>query len=152
MEDLRDLARDIYPPLLADHGLVAALEAQARKAPVPVEIEGDALHRYAQEAEAAVSFCALEALRNVAKYAEAMQASVKLREEDHTLVFEVSDDGVGFDQEVRGYGTGLQGMADRLAALGGTFAVTSSPGQGTIVRGAVPVTSREQERISAGSS
>jgi signal transduction histidine kinase len=139
MEDLRDLARGIYPPLLADHGLVAALEAQARKAPVPVEIESDSLARYPQDAEAAVYFCALEALQNVAKYAQAKRALVRLHQEDHSLVFEVSDDGVGFDPEARGYGTGLQGMTDRLAALGGGLEIESTPGQGTTVRGAVPV-------------
>jgi signal transduction histidine kinase len=152
MENLRDLARGIYPPLLADHGLVAALEAQGRKAAVPIRIESDGITRYAQDAEAAVYFCALEALQNVAKYAGATGAEIRLREDDGALVFEVADDGAGFDPEAQGYGTGLQGMADRLAALGGTFAVTSSPGQGTVVRGAVPVTSRAQERISVGSS
>jgi signal transduction histidine kinase len=138
MENLRDLARGIYPPLLADHGLVAALESQARKGAVPVRIEADGITRYSQDAEAAIYFCTLEALQNVAKYAGATQASVRLREEDHVLVFEVSDDGVGFDPAARGYGTGLQGMADRLAALGGTIEVTSRPGQGTTVTGRVP--------------
>jgi signal transduction histidine kinase len=143
MENLRDLARGIYPPLLADHGLVAALESQARKAAVPVRIEADGVARYSQDAEAAIYFCTLEALQNVAKYAGATQASVRLREEDHALVFEVTDDGVGFDPDARGYGTGLQGMADRLAALGGTIAVTSTPGQGTTVAGRVPIDSRQ---------
>jgi signal transduction histidine kinase len=143
MENLRDLARGIYPPLLADHGLVAALESQARKAAVPVRIEADAIARYSQDAEAAIYFCTLEALQNVAKYAGATQASVRLLEEDHLLVFEVNDDGVGFDPAARGYGTGLQGMADRLAALGGTIEVTSTPGQGTTVAGRVPIDSRQ---------
>ena len=143
LENLRDLARGIYPPLLADHGLVAALESQARKAAVPVRIEADGVARYSQDAEAAIYFCALEALQNVAKYAEATQASVRLHEEDHALVFEVSDDGVGFDTAARGYGTGLQGMADRLAALGGTIEVTSTPGQGTTVAGRVPIDWRQ---------
>src|SRR5207249_302144 len=71
LENLRDLARGIYPPLLADQGLPAALAAQARKASLPVEVETDGLGRYAQEAEAAVYFCCLEAMQNVAKYAEA---------------------------------------------------------------------------------
>jgi signal transduction histidine kinase len=144
MENLRDLARGIYPPLLADHGLVAALEAQARKAAVPVHIEADGISRYPQEAEAAVYFCTLEALQNVAKYAQATRALVRLREEDRALVFEVSDDGVGFDPRSKGYGTGLQGMADRLAALGGAFAISSVPGGGTTVTGRVPVRSQER--------
>jgi signal transduction histidine kinase len=153
MENLRDLARGIYPPLLADHGLVAALDAQARKAAVPVHIETDGITRYPQEAEAAVYFCTLEALQNVAKYAGATRAEVRLREEDGALVFEVTDDGAGFDPDARGYGTGLQGMADRLAALGGALAVTSVLGHGTTVRGAVPVPATESpERLPAGSS
>jgi signal transduction histidine kinase len=139
MENLRDLARGIYPPLLADHGLVAALEAQARKAAISVQIESDGISRYPQEAEAAVYFCTLEALQNVAKYARATRALVRLREEDRALVFEVSDDGVGFDPSSQGYGTGLQGMADRLAALGGAISVSSTAGQGTTVTGRVPI-------------
>src|SRR5207248_10844778 len=78
LENLRDLARGIYPPLLADQGLAAALTAQARKAPLPVEVETDGLGRYAQEAEAAVYFCCLEAMQNVAKYAGASSVRVKL--------------------------------------------------------------------------
>ncbi len=138
MENLRDLARGIYPPLLADQGLVAALESQARKAALLVQIETDGISRYPQEAEAAVYFCTLEALQNVAKYAEAARAVVRLREEDGVLVFEVIDDGVGFDPAAKSYGSGLQGMADRLAALGGELAVRSARGAGTTVTGRLP--------------
>lgn len=138
LDDLRDLARGIYPPLLADQGLVAALEAQARKSAVPVHVESDGIGRYPQEAEAAVYFCALEALQNTGKYAEAAQATIRLHEEAGAIAFEVADDGVGFDPAARGYGTGLQGMADRLSALGGELSVDSAPGRGTIVRGRVP--------------
>jgi len=138
MENLRDLARGIYPPLLADQGLVAALAAQVRKAPVRVQIETDGISRYPQEAEAAVYFCTLEALQNVAKYAEAARAVVRLREEGGLLVFEVIDDGVGFDPAAKSYGSGLQGMADRLAALSGDLAVRSAPGAGTRVTGRLP--------------
>jgi signal transduction histidine kinase len=152
MENLRDLARGIYPPLLADHGLVAALESQARKAAVPVRIEADGIARYSQDAEAAIYFCTLEALQNVAKYAGASRADVRLREEDGALVFEVIDDGVGFDPDARGYGTGLQGMADRLAALGGELRIESSPGRGTTVRGAVPLGARALAQGSSRSS
>jgi signal transduction histidine kinase len=139
MEDLRDLARGIYPPLLADQGLVAALRAQARKAPLPVEIEADDLGRYPQELEAAVYFCALEALQNVSKYAGASKASVRLSQTDGHLTFEVEDDGAGFDASNTSYGTGLQGMADRLSALGGNLDVRSEPGSGTRVTGRLPV-------------
>ncbi|MGH2656014.1 MAG: ATP-binding protein [Actinomycetota bacterium] len=139
LDDLRDLARGIYPPLLADQGLAAALEAQARKAPVPVEVDRDGVGRYPQEAEAAVYFCVLEALQNVAKYAEASSATVRLGQEDDHLVFTVSDDGRGFDPATTQRGTGLQNMADRLEALGGEVHVESAPGRGTSVTGRIPI-------------
>ena len=138
LENLRDLARGIYPPLLADKGLATALESQARKSTVPVTMESDGIARYPQEVEAAVYFCCLEALQNIAKYAEARTATVRLTDRPGTLVFEVIDDGTGFDQASTGYGTGLQGMADRLDALGGHLEVRSAPGQGTTVVGRVP--------------
>ena len=78
LENLRDLARGIYPPVLADQGLAAALRSQARKAPLPVEVEPDGVGRYPEETEAAVYFSCLEALQNVAKYAEARHATVRL--------------------------------------------------------------------------
>jgi signal transduction histidine kinase len=139
LENLRDLARGIYVPLLADQGLVAALTAQARKGQTPVRIQADGIGRFPQDAEAAVYFCCLEALQNVAKYSEATEASVELAEREDSLTFTVRDDGVGFDQNINGYGTGMQGMADRLAALGGELQVTSAPGEGTLIQGRVPI-------------
>jgi signal transduction histidine kinase len=139
LEDLRDLARGIYPPLLADKGLPAALEAQARKSPVPVTVQPDGVGRYGQDVESAVYFCCLEALNNVAKYAEASAVSLRLSQEDRWLRFEVEDDGRGFEVTARSYGTGLQGIADRLAALGGAVEVRSAPGTGTTVAGLLPV-------------
>ncbi|MDP9301047.1 MAG: sensor histidine kinase, partial [Actinomycetota bacterium] len=139
LENLRDLARGIYPPLLGDQGLAAALAAQARKSPVPTEVEADDVGRYEPDIEATVYFCTLEALQNVAKYAGASRASVRLARDDGHLTFEISDDGTGFDPASTGYGTGLQGMADRLEAAGGSLAVRSAPGEGTEVTGRVPV-------------
>ena len=139
LDDLRDLARGIYPPLLADKGLVAALESQARKSLVPVDIEPDGIGRYAQDAEVAIYFSCLEALQNVAKYAGATKATVRLAQADGNLTFEVIDDGVGFDPVVATHGSGLLGIADRLAALGGDVTVRSAPGDGTTVAGRVPV-------------
>jgi signal transduction histidine kinase len=136
--DLRDLARGIYPPLLASKGLVAALEAQARKVPVPTAVTADAVERYPQELEAAVYFCVLEALQNVAKYAGASHAEIRLAASGGDLTFEVADDGAGFDPGIKAYGTGLQGMADRLHAHGGSLAVRSAPGAGTTVVGRLP--------------
>jgi signal transduction histidine kinase len=139
LENLRDLARGIYPPLLADQGLAAALVAQARKSPVPVTVDVDGIGRFSQDTEAAVYFCTLEALQNVAKYSGASAATVHLASTNDHLRFMVVDDGVGFDPTTTGYGTGTQGMADRLAALGGQLTVSSSPGRGTTVSGWIPV-------------
>ena len=88
-------------------------------------------------------FCCLEALQNVAKYAHATHVVVALEEKDGELLFEVVDDGVGFDQSSVAPGTGLQGMADRLEAVGGLVEVSSTPGAGTTVTGRVPVRARE---------
>jgi signal transduction histidine kinase len=138
IDALRDLARGIYPPVLADRGLVVALEAQARKSHVPVEIRGEGLERYPQEIEAAAYFCVLEALQNVAKYAGASRATVSLAQDDGWIRFEVNDDGAGFDPGTVAKGSGLQNMEDRLAALGGSLTLESSPGAGTTVLGRIP--------------
>jgi signal transduction histidine kinase len=130
LEDLRDLARGIYPPLLAAQGLAEALTAQAAKAALPVEIVSNGLSRYAQEVEAAIYFCCLEALQNVAKYSHATHATVRLSEEDGHLAFEVQDDGKGFDASNQSLGTGLQGMSDRLSAQDGMLEIRSRPGEG----------------------
>jgi signal transduction histidine kinase len=140
LDDLRDLARGIYPPLLADKGLPTALEAQARKASLPVAVTAEGVARYGQDVEAAVYFSCLEALNNVAKYADASNASVAISQIDGHLTFVVSDDGRGFDPNVTGYGTGLQGIADRLDAIGGTLSVASRTGLGTTITGSIPAT------------
>jgi signal transduction histidine kinase len=137
--NLRDLARGVYPPLLRDKGLLAALEAQARKAPIPVEVQADGVGRFEQDTEAAVYFCVLEALQNIAKYADATKASVRLSASDGRLVFEVEDNGQGFEPEETKPGSGLTNMADRLEALGGSIEVRSGPGKGTTITGVLPV-------------
>lgn len=140
LDDLRELARGIYPPLLADKGLAVALGAQAQRSPIPVAVESDGIGRYPQEVEAAVYFCVLEGLQNVAKYAEAGSATIRLAEtEDSFFAFEIRDDGRGFDTSAVGYGTGLRGMADRLDVIDGTLEVRSEVGHGTIVTGRVPL-------------
>jgi signal transduction histidine kinase len=141
LETLRDLARGVYPPLLADKGLTAALESQARKATVPVTIDADGVGRYPQEIEAAVYFCCLEALQNMQKYAGAGHAAIRLLAGDGLLRFEVDDDGVGFDPATTTKGSGLTNMVDRLDALGGDVQVISSLGQGTRLHGSLPVVS-----------
>jgi signal transduction histidine kinase len=143
LENVRDLARGIFPPLLADRGLPAAIEAQARKSPVAVEIAADGVGRYPAEVEATVYFCVLEALQNVAKYADASRAVVRLGEENGSLVFQVEDDGRGFETGVTPRGTGLQNMTDRVEAAGGMLEVISTPGRGTSVAGRIPVEAQE---------
>ena len=135
---LRDLARGIYPPLLADQGLAVALRAQAAKAPLPVTIHANDLGRYPQDTEAAVYFCCLEALQNTAKYAGATHATITLTQHHGTLEFTVADDGVGFDPDTAPPGSGLQNMADRLDAHGGTLTIDSAPGAGTAITGRLP--------------
>jgi signal transduction histidine kinase len=138
LETLRDLARGLYPPLLADKGLGPALEAQARKATVPVVVEDDGVGRYPQEIESAAYFCVLEALQNVQKYAEATTAHVRLSSSDGRLRFCVEDDGRGFDPQSTRRGSGLQNMSDRLDALGGRLKIDSTPGRGAQLRGELP--------------
>ena len=142
LDDLRALARGIYPPLLAEQGLVMALRAQAARSPVPVLLEAGQVGRYPQDAESTVYFCALEALQNVAKHARASRATVRLAGSGDTLEFSVSDDGAGFPAAGTSHGSGLQGMSDRLAAHGGTLAVRSQPGQGTTITGRLPASER----------
>ncbi len=138
LETLRDLARGIYPPLLADKGLAAAIEAQGRKAALAVHVAADGVGRFSPDVEAGVYFCVLEALNNTAKYAGASRVDVRLSNPDGHLAFEVRDDGAGFDTSVA-TGTGLQGMADRLAAIGGAIEIHAELGAGTAVIGRVPV-------------
>ena len=104
-----------------------------------VEIDADGIGRYPQDTEAAVYFCTLEALQNIAKYASASRAQVGLSCSDDSLRFTVTDNGTGFDTATTRYGTGLQGMADRLAALGGALQIRSQPGHGTILSGELPL-------------
>jgi signal transduction histidine kinase len=139
LKDLRDLARGVYPQLLTDRRLAAAIEAQARKAAFPVRVETDSVGRFPPEVEATVYFCALEALSNAAKYADATHVIVRLDDSPGELCFEVNDDGVGFDPVRARGGTGLQGMADRLAAIGGQIEIRSTTGDGTTVIGRIPV-------------
>ncbi len=138
IETLSSLALGIYPPVLEESGIAAALRSQVRVGTLPVELVADGVDRQPIETEAAVYFCCLEAIQNAAKYARATRVAVILGHEGANLTFEVRDDGVGFDASVARTGSGLQGMADRLSALGGSLDVVSRPGEGTVVRGRVP--------------
>ena len=137
LETLRDLARGIYPPLLADQGLAAAVTAQAGKAPGPVEVSTDDLGRYPAEIETAVYFCCVEALHNAARHAPGSAVRISLADTGHGPEFEVTDNGPGFDPATAPAGSGLRNMSDRLAALGGSCKVDSSPGRGTSVTGRI---------------
>ena len=139
VENLRDLARGIYPPLLAERGMVAALRARAAKAPVPVDIVASGIGRLCVETEAGLYFAIMEGLQNAVKHADARRVTIELTQAGRQVSFEVRDDGAGFDLAATAAGTGLQGIGDRLAALGGTFDVRSGPGAGTAVTGSVPL-------------
>jgi signal transduction histidine kinase len=136
---VRDFAAGIYPPLLGAEGLAVALGQEVHKAALPVELEVDGVGRYPRDVEAAVYFSILEALQNTAKYAEASRALVRLSQRNGVLRFDVSDDGRGFDPATITHGVGLNGIADRLDTIGGTWAITSTPGNGTTITGTVPV-------------
>jgi signal transduction histidine kinase len=137
LETLRELARGIYPPLLADRGLAAAVRTQAGKAPGPVEVDAVGVDRYPAELETAVYFCCVEALQNAARHAPGSVVRVSLAEDEGQVVFSVTDDGPGFDPAIAPAGSGLRNMSDRLAALGGSCQVDSSPGRGTTIAGRV---------------
>jgi signal transduction histidine kinase len=139
IETLRELARGLYPPILAQDGLVAAVEAQARRTPVPVEVVGGPLPRYSQEMEAGVYFCVLEALQNIVKHANATKATVSIEQRDGRLIFSVTDDGRGLDPARARSGSGMQNMRDRIEVLGGGLQVESPTEGGTRVTGSIPV-------------
>lgn len=138
-DTLGDLARGIYPPLLESDGLGAALEAQTAKAAIPVTVHAAGLGRYPRRVESAVYFCVLEALTNVAKYANATSAHVRLDEQQGSLRFTIEDDGAGFDPTEASHGSGLLGMTDRIDTVGGVVEVSSRSGHGTVVAGRVPL-------------
>jgi signal transduction histidine kinase len=143
VETLRELARGIYPAVLADLGLAAALEAQARRSPLTVEIHADSIHRYPPEIEAAVYFC-LEARQNAIKHARATTMVISVEESAGELRFTATDDGQGVDVTRARSGSGIQNMADRMAALHGSLDLGAAPGGGTSVSGRLPVRARHE--------
>lgn len=106
---------------------------------MPTTVHADGTGRYAPETEAGVYFCSLEAITNATKYAEASTISITLVQSDGHLRFTIADDGRGFDPIATPRGTGLQGMTDRIEAIGGRLELSSSAGGGTTVRGLVPI-------------
>jgi len=140
IEEVRDLAQGIYPPLLAERGLRVAISTAAARSGVPVSVEVEGSARYPEDVEAAVYFCCLEALQNAAKHAgEGARVTIRLNEEDGALSFEVVDEGVGFDPRALGRGAGLTNMADRIGAIGGRLRVESAPTAGTRLAATIPL-------------
>jgi signal transduction histidine kinase len=136
LAELRELARGIHPAVLSDRGLDTALETLAHRAPVPVELKSLSGERLPEAVELAAYFVVSEALTNVAKYAEASHAVVGLERHNGRLVVQVRDDGVGgADPE---QGTGLRGLADRLAVIEGRLEVESERGRGTTITARIP--------------
>ena len=139
IQELRDLAHGIYPPLLADSGLAEALRAAGRRSPLPVAVNAPGIGRYDLDVETAIYFCCLEALQNASKHAAGASVEVRLWEESGGLLFSVADDGPGFDTALARSGHGYTNMADRLGAIGGTVRWDSAPGAGTTITGSVPL-------------
>jgi signal transduction histidine kinase len=140
LQEVRSLARGIYPSLLSERGVAEALRAAGRSAPRPVAVHSRSVGRYAEEIEVAVYFCCLEALQNVIKHAgPEPSANIALSEDGPLLRFAIKDSGVGFDSTSMPQGAGLINMRDRIEAVGGRLEVLSGEGRGTTIRGFVPV-------------
>jgi signal transduction histidine kinase len=137
LQELRELARGIHPAVLSEHGLCSALESLALRAPLPVELSAALEDRPPAAVEVAAYYLVSEALTNIAKYADADIATVRVARRHAELVVEVADDGVGGADPADG--SGLRGLADRIEALGGRLHVRSAPAMGTTVRAEIPV-------------
>lgn len=138
LDEVRNLAKGIYPPVLESDGLGPAVSALAAGMPVEVDVSRDGIGRYSREVEAAVYFDVSEALTNAAKHATP-PIRVNLAEEDEVLKFTVSDSGPGFDPGVAGGGSGMENMRDRVEAIGGRIEIASAPGSVTTVAGEIPI-------------
>jgi signal transduction histidine kinase len=139
LDQIRALARGIYPPLLADSGLEEALRSAALRAPLRTRVSASGVGRHPRKVESAVYFCCLEAIQNASKHARASSILIDISNGGPALRFEVRDDGIGFSSNGTPTGSGLTNMRDRLAAIGGALEIHSAPGEGTAIRGRVPV-------------
>jgi signal transduction histidine kinase len=140
LDDLRELSRGIHPAILSEGGLVPGLKALARRSAVPVELRVSVDERFADHVEVGAYYVVSEALTNVAKHARASNVEVTAYVHDGRLRLTIGDDGVGGAHPT--LGSGLTGLADRVAALGGTIAISSPPGKGTSLRVELPVVSQ----------
>ena len=139
VDELRMLARGIYPPVLRDFGPADALRTAFAGGPVAVRVVDRGVGRTSDPIEAAVYFCACEAIQNAAKHAGAdATVTVTLGRHQETVDFTIDDDGTGFAPEHEARGMGLTGMRDRIEAVGGRFQINSTPGHGTSIRGTIP--------------
>jgi signal transduction histidine kinase len=136
LEELRDLARGLHPAVLSEHGLTAALEALAARSALPVTVRASLHSRLPEAQEVALYYVALEAITNVAKYADAQTADIHVQQTNAWVAIEISDDGIGGADA--GAGSGLRGLADRVEALNGRLHVHSPPGSGTTLRATLP--------------
>jgi signal transduction histidine kinase len=149
LDSLRELAHGVYPPLLADRGLGAALQAHARRLGMDVTLEAKGIPRYPSNVEAAVYFCVLEALQNAQKHSHAKQVVIRLAQETDGLDFTVADEGDGFDVGNAWHvGVGLANMTDRIAAEGGCLTIDSMPGRGTVIHGHMPTPDGSRVEVS----
>jgi signal transduction histidine kinase len=140
IDELRDVARGIYPTALIAGGIVAALNEVRRRAATPIALDCTGIRRYRPALESAVYYCCLEAIQNATKHGgPSVHISIVLQQEPDQLRFEVSDDGYGFNAGHAGWGTGLQNMHDRIEAVDGALSVASTAGSGAVVSGSVPV-------------
>ena len=139
IKELRELAHGIYPPLLVDSGLGEALKAVANRSPLDVDLDTEGIDRYGRDLEAAIYFCCLEAMQNAAKHAPDARINIRVWEESGGLLFEVRDNGPGFDVARAKGGHGYMNMMDRLGAIGGAVRWESEIGRGTTIRGSVPL-------------
>lgn len=133
--ELRDLARGIAPPVLADRGLVAAVQAVADRSPAPVTVTAKVTDRPPPVVETAAYFVVAESLTNAAKHAPGSAVTVTLTQTTAALVIEVIDDGPGAADAL---GSGLVGLRQRVEALDGTLSISSPPGTGTTIRAVLP--------------
>ena len=140
IDELRTIARGVYPPVLADQGIGAALAAVARRSAMPVGIRDGSLGRHSEAVETTVYFCCLECLQNAAKHAgPEASATIRLSEAAGHISFSVEDDGAGFDPGDVSPGAGLTNLTDRVAAVGGTLQIDAGRGRGTRITGEIPV-------------
>ncbi len=154
IDEVRSFARGVYPSVLTHTGLGEALRSAGRNSALPTTVRSAGLGRYPPELEATIYFCCSEALQNASKHARgATEVTISLSADraGRELHFDVRDDGAGFDVQTTQIGTGLRNLGDRLAAVGGTMTIRSTPAQGTTVQGSIPLPQGTADRCAPSS-